>query len=111
MESKQLRGPLKGLDISFGASIISTMLLIALASKKPEGVLGMIMLITVLVMVIAGLCFYIYLGILATRLERSWITWVGLTMLTGPFGTIFSWFWIRSTVQSMIAEDDERPDT
>lgn len=42
--------------------------------------------------------FYICLGILAKRLGRSWITWVGLTFITKPIGPFVAYFKIRNLV-------------
>ena len=46
--------------------------------------------------------FYISLGILAARLGKSWIVWVGLTIIAKPIGTIVAYFRMRLLVNEQI---------
>lgn len=43
--------------------------------------------------------FYISLGMLAKRLGKSWITWVGLTIITSPFGPVVAFIGMCSLVK------------
>ena len=53
----------------------------------PENVKMPIFLIAVL----SGLLYYVFLGILASKKNRSVIKWVGLTIIFSPFGYIISY--------------------
>lgn len=46
--------------------------------------------------------FYISLGLLATVLHRSWITWVGVSVMTTPLGGTVAYFVIRRHVRDTI---------
>lgn len=48
--------------------------------------------------VAAGIVFLTCLGRLAARLGRSWLLWVGMTMIT-PFGPFIAYFMMRSLVK------------
>lgn len=63
---------------------------------------------------ISGLVFYVSLGMLAKRLGRSWIVWIGLTFITKPIGPFVAYFRMRRLVHNKLApinrnkvDDDE----
>jgi hypothetical protein len=49
-----------------------------------------------LVMVFSALLYYVFLGILATKNNKSVVVWVGLSVLTSPIGPFFSFFLMLS---------------
>ena len=59
----------------------------------------------VLVMCAAGLAFYISLGVLASRLGRSPIVWVGLAFIFGPFGAIGTFVAMLSHVKDELSRE------
>ncbi len=56
-------------------------------------------LILSLLMPISGFLYYISLGILAHKNNKSFIVWVGLSMLTSPIGFIVSFLLMRDVGQ------------
>lgn len=81
---QSLRRLLHVMTISY-AAVIATFFLLALAPTatdplKPFGALAIVG--------IGMTVFWISLGTLAQRLGRSWIVWVGLTLLTKPIGPV-----------------------
>ena len=73
------------LTISFLMFIIPITGLVA-RIIKPENT------IFVLLMIAGLIIFYIILGILAVKKNRSAISWVGLSIITSPIGPIVSYF-------------------
>ncbi len=53
---------------------------------KPENTIFM------LLMILGIILFYIILGVLAVKKNRSAISWVGLSIITSPIGPIVSYF-------------------
>jgi hypothetical protein len=49
---------------------------------------------------VGSLIFYVFLGMLARRLGKSWILWVGLTIITKPIGTIVAYLMMRDYVKA-----------
>jgi hypothetical protein len=48
--------------------------------------------------------YYVVLGILVRRLGKSPITWIGLSILTSPFGLVISCFFIWRDTQAACKE-------
>ena len=69
-----------------------------------SGQLGLDFLLVQLVCSLVGwaaFCVYLAsLGVLASRLGRSPLVWVGLTFITSPFGFIISFFMMRRLVNA-----------
>ena len=51
--------------------------------------------------VAAGVVFLVCLGMLASRLGRSWVLWVGMTVIT-PFGPFIAYFLMRKLVRQAL---------
>jgi hypothetical protein len=51
--------------------------------------------------VAAGIVFLVCLGVLASRLGKSWVLWVGMTVIT-PFGPFIAYFLMRKLVRKAI---------
>lgn len=47
------------------------------------------------------LTYYVLLGIQASRLEKSVITWVGISILTSPFGPVIFYVWAWKDTKAM----------
>jgi len=94
---KNLEKPLKNLTFSLITSILSMVLLIIFIEAS-----NVLVFTLLIVMLLTSLLFYINLGILAKKMGRSWIVWVGLTFITKPIGPIVSFFWIRSLVKTTL---------
>ena len=82
-----------------GAFYAFVMLALNKVSNPPDVVSSLLVSTTIL----AGALFYVYLGVLAARLERSVLVWVGLTFITKPIGPIVAYFRMRRLVQNALA--------
>ena len=95
-----LSRPFQVLTWSFVVTVTCFVIVIMLASGEPTKGLSPFESIAILAMVISGLTFYVSLGMLAKRLGRSWIVWVGLTFITKPIGPFVAYFRMRHLVQN-----------
>lgn len=77
------------------------------ASATNSDALQRLALIALLAMVIGAVGFYVCLGVLAKHLHRSWITWVGLAMLTSPIGPIVAYFSMRSLAANALSTEEK----
>lgn len=93
-----LKKPMQWLTRFFSIWILSTVLLIAFVGENSSRSFKIPLSISLLAMLVGGFGFYICLGILAKRLGKSWIIWVGLTVLTNPIGAFVAYFRMRSLV-------------
>jgi len=64
-------------------------------------------IVMVLVLFASAISFYISLGLLAKRLGRSWIVWVGLTIITKPIGMFVAYFMMNQKVTEALASRNE----
>jgi predicted branched-subunit amino acid permease len=89
MNPKQVTRPLYLSFVwSFSVSVACFVGLIILgAVAQHEGVSPVEVLLVVL-MIIAGPVWYVSLGMLAHRLGRRWLVWVGLSFITSPIGPL-----------------------
>ena len=109
---RELKSLMQILTWSFVTAVTSCALLVVLGiliapasgepSKEPSLLEGICLSVGGLVVYVTGLSFYICLGILAKRLSRSWIVWVGLTIITTPIGQFVAYFRMRHLVNSAI---------
>ena len=83
---------------SFIAGVSGFVALMVAGTVSLEEGMSPFIIICVLAMVSASFPFYICLGILAKRMGRSWITWVGLTFITKPIGPLVAYFKMRNLV-------------
>jgi len=58
------------------------------------------LLLLAVLMFSSAITFYVMLGKLALCFGRSIITWVGLTILTSPFGPFIAYFRMRSLIRA-----------
>ena len=74
---------------SFTVSIICLVgfIILGVTEQQHEGTSSVAMFLLI-IMVVAGLVWYVSLGILAHRLGRSWLVWVGLSFITSPIGPL-----------------------
>ena len=61
--------------------------------------------ILVLVMVAGGALFYVFLGVLATKLKKSLLVWVGGAFVLTPAGPIVAYF----RMKRLVAENEKLP--
>jgi hypothetical protein len=87
-DSTRLTKPFWWLRLNFYV-LVGSFLVMILGQTVPlsQEVIGNIVAWTAIIFFLPSLiAFYVFLGILASRLKRSVIVWCGLTMLTSPFG-------------------------
>jgi hypothetical protein len=92
---------MKVLTVSFLLEIAGVALLILLPNSSSRD-LSPVDITCIFLLVGAGVAFYIALGMLAARLGKSWILWVGLTIITKPIGSIIAYFLMRQRVKDAI---------
>jgi len=64
----------------------------------------------VLIMASGGLLFYVFLGVLVTKLKKSLLVWVGGAFVLAPLGPIVAYFGIKRLVaESENSTNDRRP--
>jgi hypothetical protein len=80
--------------------VVAGVLLVAsaLAVDDADSIGGVLTSLFV-VLNVASWSFLISLGVLASRTGRSWILWAGLTFITGPLGTILSYFAMSNRIK------------
>ncbi len=74
---------------SFAVSIASFvgLMILGVTEQQHEGISPVAMVLVIL-MVAAGPVWYISLGMLANRLGRRWLVWVGLSFITTTIGPL-----------------------
>lgn len=88
----------QALTWSFVVALTSIVIIIVLASGEPTKGISPFEGIALLALMISGLTYYVSLGMLAKRLGRRWIVWVGLTFITKPIGPFVAYFRMRHLV-------------
>jgi multidrug transporter EmrE-like cation transporter len=59
--------------------------------------------------VAGGVAFYVMLGVLASRLNRSPIVWVGAAFIFTPIGPLVAYFRMRSLIAKTLTQDYVAP--
>jgi hypothetical protein len=98
MNSARLSRPFQVLTWSLAVAVVSIVIVIMLVSREPIKEISPFEGILISSMMVSGLTFYVSLGILAKRLGRRWIVWVGLTFITKPIGPFVAYFRMRCLV-------------
>lgn len=94
-----LNTPMRNLTWSFLLSVLCVVAVVAQSEiSKSYPLPAWLFLLILSVLLIAGIVYYVSLGILAKRLGKSWITWIGLTVITKPFGPVVAYFLMRRLV-------------
>jgi hypothetical protein len=104
-----LRRPFRFLNWSFLISLLFWGLLILSVTVEhdpPPAPPPPIVPLLIAIMFVA-LFFFIALGQLARRLDKSSILWVGLSVLTWPLGSLIAFFLMRDKVKAAIRETAE----
>ena len=96
----RLSRPFQILTWSLIIAVASFVIAMMIASSEQTKGISPFEGIAVLTWVISGLAFDISLGMLAKRLGRSWIVWVGLTLFTSPIGPFVAYFRMRRLVNN-----------
>jgi len=86
---------------SFWVSIASYVgfVILVVTEQQHEGISPVAVLLLIL-MVVAGPVWYISLGMLAKRLGRRWLVWVGLSFLTAPIGPLVTFPLMRRHIKA-----------
>ena len=98
MDKAKLQKNLRGLNISFIVIVMS--LVAALATGKYPNML----LLFAGILGCATLCFYVFVAGIAKQLGKSRFLWVGLTLITNPFGQFVMFFYVRGKASSALAD-------
>ena len=72
------------------------------SNETNDPVPEIVALLLVGAMLMAAIFYYVYLGKCAGILGRSRLVWVGLTILTNPFGFLFSYFMMRARIRAFL---------
>lgn len=104
MTDPRLARPIQGFEWSMKIFSVCLAALIVGAIWLPKSITHSplaesITAIIILALVGSGFSFYIFLGILAKRFERSWIMWCGLAMLSSPWGLFVAYFLMRNLLK------------
>lgn len=85
---------------SFVVGVSGFVSLVVIGIIAPSKSLTPLEIVCLLAIVSGSIPFYICLGVLAKRLGRSWVTWVGLTVITKPIGPFVAYFKMRNLVNA-----------
>lgn len=88
---------IKQFNIIFGGVIVSWGLLIFSFKILPES--NIFSIITVLLLLVSSLVFYVQVGRIAVYLNRSSITWVGICFIFQGFGAIYAFYKLKNLLQ------------
>lgn len=94
---QRLALPLKVMSWSFLLSVLGFIAFIGLAGDKSLAPAAGIALV---IWMVGAIAFYVSLGQLATRLDRSVVLWVGGAMLTNPIGPFVAYFRMSGLVHT-----------
>lgn len=75
-----------------GFAIPIVLLITRVVPVGEGGNLSLLAKVVTLIMVFSALLYYVFLGILSAKNNKSVIVWVGLSVLTSPVGPFFSFF-------------------
>jgi len=100
LNSSNLATPKAVFIWSFVISIVSTVGFFIVATKfaTPNAPLDVVTMLLVLAIAISGIAYYGSLGVLAHRIGRSAIVWVGLTFILSPIGALVAFPWMLNLV-------------
>ncbi len=105
MNAKPIDGPMKWLGIAFAGYVFGWILIFVLPEVlDSDESAGNALLLAFAVLFASGITYLICLGKVAARTGRSWIIWVGLTVLFSPFSYLFS----APIMQSKVKKDAEK---
>jgi hypothetical protein len=108
MNQNYLSGRLSKLTICFVGGWASLLSLVLIGNFLPNWqsntLLETVFVLLFAVMLVLSLGFYIYLGLLAKALGKSWIEWVGLSFIFKAIGGgIVAYLLMRSHVKKALA--------
>jgi hypothetical protein len=82
---------MRALTYSFWTFVAGWILLFPFASPELEERFWWIATAGIVLLLLGGWSDLVTLGIVAHRAGKSWIVWIGLTMITSPFGFLVSY--------------------
>jgi hypothetical protein len=97
---RRLRVPMQVMTWSLVASWGALLMLFSMAASDGGHQSSAFFAGLLLLMFGGGIAFYVSLGMLAVRLGRSVVLWVGGSMLTSPFGPIFAYVHMQGLVRA-----------
>jgi hypothetical protein len=82
---------MRALTYSFWTFVSGWALLFPFASPELEARFGAVSLVGIALLLIGGWAYVMFLGVAAHKAGKSWIVWVGLTLITSPLGFLVSY--------------------
>ena len=86
-----MEGHFKTLNILLTISLVLFIVPLILIPYKIISVPENIEIPMIIVAILFGFLYYVFLGMLASKKNRSVIKWVGLSLIFSPFGTVVSY--------------------
>lgn len=94
---------LRRLSWSFAASLLSFVAVVVFAFNKHLVIsLGPAAFVVWIILIVSGISFYVFLGILAVRMKRSPIVWVGTTFVFTPIGPFVAYYDMWRLVRKVV---------
>jgi hypothetical protein len=88
-------------DCGFGLWLGAFLGIIAISLGVPKSQFFDALVFALLViLIVAGPVWIISLGMIAHRLGRRWLVWVGLSIITSPFGPLFIYLVMRGHINA-----------
>ena len=98
------------LSWSLAASLLSFVAVVIFAFNKPlVAALGPTAFVAWIVLIFSGISFYVFLGILAVRLKRSPIVWIGISFVFSPIGPFVAYYDMRRLVREVLKASKNAP--
>jgi hypothetical protein len=84
---------------SLGGILAGLAIVIGLARLDEPNAVPALHAAALSVLAASGVAYYVVLGMLADHLGRSWVVWVGLTLITKPVGPFIAYLMMRDRVK------------
>jgi hypothetical protein len=103
-----LNRPFRFLNWTFAVLIVGLIALVALGTMmgddqpQPSPVVQLLLFALIVAWAANGFAFWVALGVLAKRLHRSPIIWIGAAFLTNPVGPFVAYFMMRGNVKEAL---------
>lgn len=102
MNASDLQKLMRRLSVTFITFVSVAVVVMILSQLNFSDSLSAFFMLAYVVMIVSFWTFIISLGKLASRLKRSWITWVALTWLSTPIGPCVAYFKMRDLVNDAL---------
>ena len=101
MDEENFSAPVKYLTGSFWVYLGCLVLLYIVFAHQPKELADVFIEGLAAVLACSALVFYVSLGVLASRMGKSWVIWVSGTFLTTPVGIIFSYWGMKNRLRTL----------